>query len=203
MFFFFFSSQNVGLFLSLSDKVFDLLNPYSKTKTSKSSLRLPILVRHVGEQHCLAPAFDCVLGEVYTLDSEMSSNNWTILGDKYLIGPLPSSSTFILSVGQRSRRFDCQGLTSLTCVSKGNNLFSLSNCALDPPSYTFSLLSLISQIVALKHLDSNGYRGHTDLATKLWVSGVNCFRFKLRALFLTVSFPTYYFSESYRAPCWK
>lgn len=168
-----FYPQNFGIFLSLSSKIFATLDQPSHNKSSKSSLPLPIIVRPVGDQQFRTPAYDRVLGEVYTLASTTLRNNWAIPGDKYFVGLFPGSLTFVLSVGQRSRRFSCLRMPSWSCDYKINSLFCLTNCVLEPPSYTILLLSLVSQMVALKYLDSKGYRGHIDLARKLRVRGIN------------------------------
>lgn len=165
--------QNFGIFLSLSSKIFDTIDQPSHKRSSKSSLPLPIIVRPVGDQQFRTPAYDRALGEVYTLASTTLRNNWAIPGDKYFVGLFPGSLTFVLSLGQRSRRFSCQRKSSWSCDYMSNTVYCLTNCVLEPPSYSILLLSLLSQMVALKYLDSKGYRGHIDLAAKLRVRGMN------------------------------
>ena len=104
-----------------------------------------------------------VLGEVYTMDSTMWTSSQSSLRGIFSLGPLPTS-TFTLLVGQRSR--SCQWNPSRhnhrDIRVKGSTVFSLTSCAVGPPSFTISLLSLSSKVVALQRLCSGQDRVRVD-----------------------------------------
>mmetsp|Transcript_20182 Transcript_20182/g.28741 ORF Transcript_20182/g.28741 Transcript_20182/m.28741 type:complete len:680 (-) Transcript_20182:3702-5741(-) len=152
----FYLSQNSGTISTISG--------------SNKSFHFPVSVRTTLSEHQNdLPFHEGNLGEIYLLDSAIASSSWSPPGDKYFVGPLPFLSTFVLAVGQRSRRLGSHGQTPSIHHKNHhdydnnmcNTVFSVTSFVLGHPSHTVSLLSLISQIVAQKHL-SNQYHGQVN-----------------------------------------
>lgn len=123
-------------------------------------------------------------GEIYLLDSAISSGSWSPPGGKYFVGPLPYLSTFVLAVGQRSRRFGGHGqsLSAHHLNHRDNNdnmcntVLSITSFVLGHPTRTASLLSSISQIVAQKHLSNQYHCQVNPEVVILWVSSTTLSR---------------------------